>query len=175
MDPALAVERSLPAFSATRPGEWSALEAAIVRAGVPRGLAAQVIAFAPIAFGRTLLDGMGIGFAPEYATPDSAARGETAGALLEHPMYAAALAMAAGMVARQDAGDRFVNTAVWSAEFSAINDALNAGSEPADLVAGPPLISGLSGEAFARPPSATRSEEPPPTPEKARPWWRFGR
>jgi hypothetical protein len=72
MEPAAAVERSLPAFSAVRPGDWSALEAAVRAAGVPARLAAEVIAFVPIAFGRALLDGMGVEFSPEYALPGAA-------------------------------------------------------------------------------------------------------
>jgi hypothetical protein len=161
MHPLTAVQRSLPAFSAVRTGEWGALEAAIVRAGVPPAVAAEVVAFAPIAFGRVLLDGMGIEFSPEYSTPASAAQGRTAGMITEHPMYVAAYMTASGMLSRQAGGESLVNTAVWSAEFSAVNQALHAGSQAADLVTGPPLIMGLAGSEAAV--DAT----------KARPWWRF--
>ncbi len=68
MDPRTAVERALPVFSQVRPGDWSGLQAAVRAAGVPGPLASEVLAFVPIAFGRALLDGMGIEFAPEYAT-----------------------------------------------------------------------------------------------------------
>jgi hypothetical protein len=158
MDPAAAVERSLPAFSAVRPGDWSALEAAVRAAGVPASLAAEVVAFVPIAFGRALLDGMAVEFSPEYATPGTAA-GRTAGPLADHPVYAAAAARAAEMLARQEGRGAFVDTAVWSAELAAVNEALHAGSDPANLVAGPPLVT-------------LPTEDAPADPPARRSWWR---
>ncbi len=171
MNPLTAVHQSLPAFSSVRTGDWAALEAAIVRAGVPAPVAAEVIAFMPIAFGRVLLDGMGIEFSPEYSTPASAAEGRTAGMITEHPMYVAAYMTASGMFSRQEGGDSLVNTAVWSAEFSAVNQALHAGSDGADLVAGPPLIIGLDGSGPADR-AASGAAAAPADAKKARPWWR---
>jgi hypothetical protein len=44
------------------------------------------------------------------------------------------------MLDRREGGEAFVDTAVWSAELTAVNEALHAGSDPANLVAGPPLV-----------------------------------
>ena len=76
----------------------------------------------------------------------------------------AAAALAARMVENREGGEDFVSVAVWSAEFSAVNQALNAGSNPADLVAGPPAIvdRGPSGD----PPPARRPVH------ATRPWWK---
>ena len=169
MNPLAAVQRSLPAFSSVPTGDWAALEAAIVRSGVPPSVAADVIAFMPLAFGRVLLDGMGIEFSSEYATPASAAEGRTVGSLVEHPMYAGAHMMASGMLARQADGDALVSTALWSSEFSAVNQALHAGSSTSDLVAGPPVIIGLAGPESAAPAAAADAGDA----KRARPWWRF--
>jgi len=168
MDPAVAVERALPAFEQVRTGDWSGLEAAVVEAGVPAPLASQVLAFMPIAFGRALLDGMGIGFSPEYAIADAASGSRPAGLLADHPVYAAAAARAAGMMQRQEAGDAFAAVAVWSSEFSAVNQALNAGSDPADLEAAPPLL--LLDPASG--PSA-KAADGPAAKATGKPWWRF--
>ncbi|HST60163.1 MAG TPA: hypothetical protein VLK84_15765 [Longimicrobium sp.] len=171
MNPLTAVNQSLPAFSSVRTGDWAALEAAIVRAGVPPAVAAEVVAFMPIAFGRVLLDGMGIEFSPEYSTPASAAEGRTAGMITEHPMYVAAYMTASGMFSRQAGGDSLVNTAVWSAEFSAVNQALHAGSNAADLVTGPPLIIGLDGAGPADSVDSGQAKNAADA-KAGRPWWR---
>lgn len=176
MDPGLAIERALPAFSAVRPGDWSGLRAAVVKAGVPGPLAAEVLAFVPIAFGRALLDGMGIEFAPEYATADAAGGTRTAGLLADHPVYAAAAARAAGMMERQEGGDAFVAVAVWSSEFSAVNQALNAGSNPADLAGAPPLVMLDGGDDVGATPAPSPAAKPAPAPappQAAKPWWRI--
>jgi hypothetical protein len=155
MGAAFAIMASLPAFSAVRPGDWGALEAAVRKAGVPAGLAAEVVAFVPIAFGRALMEGMGVEFSPDYAVPDGDGGTRIVGPLLEHPVYGTAATLAVGLMAQQEQGEAFVNAALWSSEFSAVNQALNAGSNPADLVASPPVI-------LLRPGSD----------EAKRPWWR---
>ena len=158
MDARTAVERALPVFSTAAPNDWAGLQAAIARAGVPQALAADVAAFMPIAFGRELLNGTGIQFSPDYAVHSADAGVKIAGRLDQQRVYAAAAALAAGMMERQEAGDAFVGVAVWSAEFIAANQALNAGSQLSDLVAGPPVI----------------LQDEPPAPsqaEKKKPWW----
>jgi hypothetical protein len=169
VDASTAVERALPVFSAVQPNDWSGLRAGLAGAGVPRPLGEDVAAFMPIAFGRELLNGMGIEFSPEYATHTAGAGMQVAGRLAEHPVYGAAAALATRMVERREGGDAFVAVAVWSPEFSAVNEALNAGSDPANLVAGPPLIIGDSESVHASAPPAPSA---PPVPQAKRPWWR---
>jgi hypothetical protein len=140
MDEAAAIERALPAFSTVQRGDWAGLRAALAAAGVPAALASDITAFVPVAFGRALLDGMGIGFSPEYAVADGGGGVRVAGQLIDHPVYAAAAAKAQQVLALRQGGDAFVAAAVWSSEFAAVNQALHAGSNPSDLVAGPPLV-----------------------------------
>ena len=142
-----------------QPGDWAGLRAALAAAGVPAGLAGDVTAFVPIAFGRALLDGMGIGFSPEYAVAEGADGVRVAGLLGDHPVYAAATARAEQILALRQGGDAFVAAAVWSSEFAAVNQALHAGSNPAELEAGPPVI--------------LRDAEPAGAVAGRRPWWRF--
>jgi hypothetical protein len=180
MDAQSAVAAALPVFGATQPGQWGALRAGMARAGIPAPLAAEVVAFMPIAFGRELLHGMGIDFSPDYATYSPEGGTRVAGKLAEQPVFAAAAALAAGMVERQEGGDAFVAVGTWSSEFSAVNQALNAGSQLSDLVAGPPVVilGGASPASTAdapAPPAAPASPSPPPSPEVAgekRPWWK---
>jgi hypothetical protein len=159
MDAAAAIERALPAFSTVQPGDWAGLRAALAAAGVPAALVSDITAFVPIAFGRALLDGMGIGFSPEYAVADDGAGVRIAGRLIGHPVYVAAAAKARQILALRQGGDAFVAAAVWSSEFAAVNQALHAGSNPSGLEAGPPVI--------------LQDAEPAGAPAGKRPWWRF--
>jgi hypothetical protein len=164
MDPAVAVERALPVFGRVRPGDWSGLRVGVTMAGVLEPTASELLAFVPIAFGRAILDGMGVQFSPEYAAPDGAGGTRVVGLLADHPVYAAAAARTAEMMERQEGGDTLVAVAVWSSEFSALNQALGAGSNPADLVAAPPLPT-------TQPPWAANAK-PRPSPT-GKPWWRI--
>jgi hypothetical protein len=159
VDALTAVERALRVFSTVPPNDWSALRDGLSGAGVPGPMAGDVAAFMPIAFGRELLNGSGMEFSPDYATHAGGAT-KIAGKLAEHPVYAAAAALATRMVERREGGDAFVAVAVWSSEFLAANEALNAGSQLADLVAGPPVI---IGDDDAPAPAAA---------EAKRPWWK---
>jgi hypothetical protein len=159
MDAATAVERALPLFSAIEPNEWKALRSALRKAGLPAELAADVAAFMPIAFGRALLDGMGVDFSDRYVAQDAGGRMSMGGTLADHPVYAAAAAHARRMIERQEGGDAFVGVAVWSTEFAAVNQALHAGSNPADLVVSPPIL--LRDEPEAADPGGAR-----------KPWWK---
>ncbi|HET7229677.1 MAG TPA: hypothetical protein VFJ16_06735 [Longimicrobium sp.] len=164
MDAQTAVERALPLFRTTEPNDWAALSGGLARAGLPGEMAGDVAALMPIAFGRELLDGMQIEFSPEYAVHTPGGEVRIAGQLADHPVFAAAAALASRMVERQEGGEDFVAVATWSAEFAAVNQALNAGSDVSDLVAGPPVITQASPAAAPVTPSAPAAER--------RPWWK---
>lgn len=98
------------------------------RNGVPRGLATRAVAFLPLAFGRRLLRGL-------VALPDSFIVDGRELPLASEPVYALAEALAerAGRESIERIGLR-------SAEFNAVNQALNAGSTPGDLVLSTPHL-----------------------------------
>lgn len=184
MDPRSAVERALPAFSQVQPGDWTNLRLALVLAGLPKGRVSEVSAFMPIAFGRALMDGMGVTLSPEYAVADRSGGVSVAGRLADHPVYAAAEAKVAEMMASQVDGDALVGVALWSSEFSAVNQALNAGSDPADLEAGPPLLlpdddgedvnpAGAMATASWPATAGSPGAKPADTKSGGKPWWRF--
>lgn len=167
MDPETTIERALPAFSAARNGEWEDLESALASAGIPAALADDVLTLVPLAFGRALMGGMGIGFSPEYSVADSAGNVRPGGRLADHPLYAAAAARAREIFASTENRDTGVAAAMWSSELSAVNQALHAGSNPADLVTSPPVLMLPEAQEASAPTGTIRAQ-----PEK-RPWWRF--
>jgi hypothetical protein len=90
----------------------------LVATGFPRPLADRAVAWLPIAFGRSILRGL-------VELP-----------VVSDPMFVAAEALAA------DAdGDAIRRIGLCSAEVNAVNAALHAGSNPADLVLSPPVLS----------------------------------
>lgn len=152
-DPTLFVDLAFPAFHLIPPGKEAELRLVLRSNRVPDEIMDDIIAFVPLAFGRVLLDGTGPHLSPEYATIDAGGTTRGAGRLMDHPVYAAAHTAATQIMARQELGEMVVSAALWSSEFRAVQEALAAGSNPADLVGAPPVI--------------TRSAP------ARRPWWRF--
>jgi hypothetical protein len=109
---------------------------AMAAAGVPDADADRAYKFTQIAWGRVFLDGLGVRFSPEYFCFDGAGEVVESGMLSEQPFYAAAMAAAPG--AARSAG--FGPFALTSSEATAVNAALNAGSSPENLEAGPPAL-----------------------------------
>ena len=130
----------------------------LTASGVAAPLAERVIAFVPLAFGRVLLSGLGIRFSDDYLLPKADGTMVTL-PLKGQPVYTAARANALWMKTGQDFGP----VAMRSSEFSAVNNALNAGSQPDGLVAGPP----------ARTRIQATDEELATAPKPRRRWWVF--
>jgi len=143
------------------------LYAAMADAGIPDSVADRAYKFTQIAWGRVFLDGLGVRFAPDYLSFNAAGEVIESGLLAEQPYFTAAMGLARR---RPPAGlPRF---ALMSADVSAVNSALHAGSKPEDLVTGPSAL-------FLEPPTPAGVEraqqllsERVSAPSK-KPWWRF--
>jgi hypothetical protein len=91
-----------------------------------------VLAIVPLAFGRVLLDKLGVAYSATAIVDDREV------ALEADAMYRSALAHARAVHDRD--GDMFRTLALRSAEIDAVNQALHRGSQPADLLLSPPVI-----------------------------------
>jgi hypothetical protein len=98
-----------------------AVTASLESAGVERWLAERLLVFLPMAFGRQLLDGVTLA--------GTFVDGPSERALTDEPVYVAAVARA-GMASSAE----LERIGLRSAEVSAVNSALNAGSRLDDLV-----------------------------------------
>jgi hypothetical protein len=107
-----------------------ALIETMVRCGCDRDAAARVNAMVPLAFGRLLLDRLGVALSASYL--DRGAELPLAG---DHA-FAAALS-----IAGQCDPQRVRDIGLRSAELAAVDKALHAGSDPTDLVLSPPAMS----------------------------------
>src|SRR5258707_9733860 len=96
--------------------------------GVSAAVAERALAFVPLAFGRMLLGGMGITFAEECLMAHGASTVTLP--LKTIPVYQAALAAAQ----RSQGAAEFSPVALRSSEVSAVNNALNNGSQPQNLI-----------------------------------------
>lgn len=118
--------------------------AAMVAANVPHREADAAYKFTQAAWGRLLLDGMGIRFAEDYYWLNGSGGVVDSGKLSAEPHFIAATRLGKRYVSQ--AG--FKRLAVMSAEVHAVNDLLNAGSHPENLVTAPLVL-------FSEPPSET--------------------
>lgn len=140
--------------------------------GVVESVAERVVRFTPVAFGRQLLDGLGITFSDEYWRFDAMGKVVQSGNLSEDDVFTAATTTAPTFTQSPS----FQTIALSSSEVSAVNQALNGGSNPADLVAGPVVIfdeqptpMGIT-RAQDRIQASLQSEASPNAPDK--PWWK---
>jgi len=109
---------------------------AMVDAGVPESVADRAFKFTQIAWGRVFLDGMGIKFSQDYLCFNGAGEVLESGQLADEPYFIAAMAAAKRLP--PPAG--LPRLALMSSVLRAVNDALNAGSKPEDLVTGPAAL-----------------------------------
>jgi hypothetical protein len=117
---------------ATSPDATNAkLRDLLVTTGYDHALVSQAIQFVPVAFGRVLLSNLGIQFSPNYILLSGEGWLVERGLLESLEVYRTAQAMTSSRA------DAMRAVALRSAEVTAINSALNAGSNPADLAAVP--------------------------------------
>lgn len=121
------VRSALPVFHAHPDAADGELVEFLTAAGVPA--AERVVAFLPIAYGRRLLDGL-------VELPATFVAGDHEHRLTDDPIYAAADDLARTEATKADVG----TIGMRSAEVSVVSQALNAGSNPADLLLSPPIL-----------------------------------
>ena len=136
MTPEVAVTK-LAEIAAARPElSEDGLYEALTAAGVPPELADRAYKFTQIAWGRTFLGGLGVRFSRHYLCFDAEGAVVESGELSEEPCFAAAT-RALELFYRTPA---FQRLALTSADVHAVNNALNAGSKPENLVTAPAFV-----------------------------------
>ena len=98
------------------------------RNGFPRGLATRAVAFLPLAFGRRLLRDL-------VTLSDSFVADGREAALASEPLY-----VIAEQWAERVGREQIEHIGLRSAEFVAVNEALNAGRKPEELTLGTPQL-----------------------------------
>lgn len=127
MTPIELVRSALPVFQAHPEATDGQLFVLLTAAGLPA--TDQLVAFLPIAYGRRLLEGL-VELPATFLADGREYR------LADDPIYAAADHLARTEATRADVSA----IGLRSAEVSAVNQALNAGSNPADLLLSPPVV-----------------------------------
>lgn len=152
--------------------------AAMTDAGIPDAIADRAYKFTQVAWGRALLAGLGVQFSPKYFCCNASGTVVESGKLADDPCFAAA----AGLAERYKGSPGFKRLALLSADLNAVNNALNAGSKPEDLVTGPaclfleaPTAAGIEAahQAIAQYLPAIPSK--PAIRKAAKSWWQFWR
>ncbi|BBA32060.1 hypothetical protein sS8_0091 [Methylocaldum marinum] len=145
---------------------------ALVAHGCEPGLAVEAVRFVPVAFARQFLNGMGISFSDTYwkFSPDGTIQEQ--GSLSNHILYSMAYDLSPSLMSKPVIS----NVAFRSPEANAVNNALNGGSQPANLKLAPlafflgePTESGYAKaqERIKAYLSAT------PSASSTKPWWKI--
>jgi hypothetical protein len=149
---------------------YESLEAA----EVPFNQADRIYKFVQIAWGRAFLDGMGITFTNDYFCFNANGEVIESGQLNEEPHFAYAM----NNVKQYKGTEVFNKFALSSSDVNAINDALNSGSQPEDLLTSPSFL-------FMEAPTDSGFEKAqifinnhmkslqPKIEIKQKPWWKF--
>ena len=146
------IRRAVPVLIAHGQDDQDVLASSLIRAGLTQEQAHDAIRFIPLAFGRELLRGTGVTLPDTFLRVFDNATEEVA---LEDEQFFRGASFLAPTLARELGGAAFGVLAMQSAEVRAVNEALHAGSEPRDLVIGPPLV------------ECTFARRPP------EPWWKI--
>jgi hypothetical protein len=179
MSPNDAVERVAALVTADPQFTEDSVYASMSAAHVPDRDADLAYKFTQAAWGRLLLNGMGIKFAEQYYCLNGSGDVVDAGTLREQPYFLAATRL--GPRYATMAG--FKRMAAMSSDFQAVNQAMKSGSQPENLVTAPlvlfleaPTESGIAkakqflSELLSRPgSSASASEARPPVQLMPRP------
>jgi len=148
-----AIHRAAPVIALHGDNEPVILTVWLIRAGLSRKQAHDAQRFIPLAFAREIMNGTGILLPDTYVRVESSNQEERA--LNDEPFFAEATRLAPS-IASALGTDAFTAVAVQSSELQAFNQALHAGSQPEDLIVGPPFV------------QCEVIEEKP-----ERPWWKF--
>jgi hypothetical protein len=128
-DPDSIVRAARDAFRSAPTAENAELVAALTAQGIPHGDLAVI--WLPIAYGRRVLDGV-VQLSPNYAVDGQ-----------EYPLAADPVFAAADRLARAEATQSDIQLiGLRSPEVAAVNEALNAGSQPEDLLLSPVTLPG---------------------------------
>jgi hypothetical protein len=136
MQPEEIVRRLVDQLAAQVDFDEAEIYPAMEQLGVSPDLADRIYQLTQIAWGRIFLDGLGIQFSPDYLCFNSAGDLVESGQLNQEPYYVAAMNLAAHYAQLPI----FSDLAVASADVQAVNNALNNGSNPADLITGPSAL-----------------------------------
>jgi hypothetical protein len=132
-----AIALALPVFVAHAGSGLFVIREELERVGVPRRLAAEIVEFLPLALARALLDGMGVHFEDHYVRQTASGNIIGEKLLTDEPVFREGLALANEVSVD---GAVYLAVAGWSAEYRAINQAMNSGSRPEDLRCAPPVV-----------------------------------
>ena len=142
MDIEVAIKKAM-LICAENKGEWELSEKALRNSDIPLPLAEKILEFMPLAFGRAFMNGLGVNFSNEYVryiSEDNKAIIKQRGKLINEPVFAESLKIANNLISKRIAGEDFQAIAFTSAEFNVVNEMMNKGSQPENIVLTEPYL-----------------------------------
>jgi hypothetical protein len=169
-----AIRRFVSAFKTTEDTDQAA--DVLKREGVEASLAHEVHEFTPLAFGRVIVQQLGVSCSPYYTQVKSDGTFEKKLPLMRQRSFARSMALFWELMGT-DLADAAKQIAMCSPELNAVNTLLNRGSNATDLVLTDPILpdAGVSQSAFEQALRGLKDQaKKAPTPANAlKPWWKF--
>lgn len=135
-----AIKTAFAVFAEHQHSDDESLQQALVNAGISPGLATKLLEFMPLAFGRVFLDGMGIKFEDYYLRQNPRTKENQKKKLSDEVVYRESFEVASFLFTKKVAGEVFKAVAFRSSEFKGVNNAMNDGSQPENLVMSLPIM-----------------------------------
>ena len=139
IDEGLDVTRAAARIASMRDADEGAIAERLIEDGASREDAGRAVALVPLAFGRVLLERVGVTLASRAIVQRTSSDEQTELELASDPLYVAALEHAYD-VHNLGPRDLFEALALRSAEVAAVNEALHNGSRADELQVAPPVL-----------------------------------
>jgi hypothetical protein len=136
-----AIERFVASFQEQPEADLEPVLHELLRQGVARELAEKVIVFVPLAFGRLVLDRVGVAYSSDFTRAATDGTYASKYRLDDEPIYRQAVLLAPSYAASPRYGQAFEAVCAWSGEVSIVSDALGRNDDPRTITLGPPVIS----------------------------------
>jgi len=149
------LDLALTVFTQYESSDWKSLESAMYAAKMPKLHAERILEFMPIAFGRVLMRDSGVEFQGTYERRKPGAKSGREFQIGANQIYVESVAYAKRQAKRESGMEVLTAVANRSPELKAIQDKVNEGVEPQNIVLSKPIL------------GWTRKPENP----DEKPWW----
>jgi hypothetical protein len=143
MDISEAIEKALVVFANHENSNDEDLEKALEKMGIPLSLAYKLSEFMPLAFGRIFMKDLGVAFQQDfvrYVISEGKIVKKHQAKLDNEVVYKEAYKIASRMFSKRISVEEFQVVAFRSAEFRVVNEMLNKGSKPENIVLTQPYL-----------------------------------
>jgi hypothetical protein len=135
-----AMQLAIPVFAEYKDSDPFELKEALIKTDIAPWLAEKLLQFMPLAFARVYMNGMGIKFADDYICLNPQTKKEILKRFDDEPVYQDSLEVAFYIINNNLVSEAFQAIIFRSCELNALNNLLAKGSNPENILVGPPVL-----------------------------------